>query len=145
MRAWQGWMELGGKPRGECIALHPRCCGLRRGASLLRIGVRGRLVESSNHCLGHGLETRQREGLGLAQVARRELALLFAVGFPVPAPALVTCLLTACGEAASLADEGERGGRLQPGKPGRGSHGQDLLLTVLPIDQGLALDGGSHG
>jgi len=71
--------------------------------------------------------------------------MLFAVGFPVPAPALVTCLLTACGEAGSLADEGERRGRLQPGKPGRGVHGQNLLLPVLPIDQGLALDLRNHG
>ncbi|MFL5701725.1 MAG: hypothetical protein ACJ8AG_02730 [Ktedonobacteraceae bacterium] len=59
-------MELGGEQRGECIALHPRCSGLRRGDSLLRIGVRGRLVERSSQCLGHGLETRQRDGLGLA-------------------------------------------------------------------------------
>ncbi len=71
--------------------------------------------------------------------------MLFAVGFPVPAPALVTCLLTARGEAASLTDERKRGGCLQPGKPGRGVHGQYLLLPVLPIDQGLALDSGSHG
>ncbi len=71
--------------------------------------------------------------------------MLFAVGFPVPAPALVTCLLTARGEEALLTDEGERGGRLQPGKPGRGVHGQDLLLPFLPIDQGLTMDGGSHG
>ncbi|HEU0003489.1 MAG TPA: hypothetical protein VFQ36_21455 [Ktedonobacteraceae bacterium] len=145
MRAWQGSMELSCQQRGECIAPHPRCCGLRRGASLLRIGVRDGLVERSSQCLGHGLETRQRDGLGLAQVARGELALLFAVGFPVPAPALVTSLLTARGEAASLTDEGERGSRLQPGKPGSSVHGQDLLLPVLPIDQGLALDGGSHG
>src|SRR6266568_3600437 len=105
-------MELGCEQRGECIAPHPRCCGLRRGASLVRIGVRGRLVESSNHCLGHGLETRQREGLGLAEVTRGEFAVPFAVGFPVPAPALVTGLLTARGEAPRLTDEGEGGGRL---------------------------------
>ena len=53
--------------------------------------------------------------------------------------------MTARGEAACLTDEGERGGGLQPGKPGRGVHGQDLPLPALPIDQGLALDSGSHG
>ncbi len=35
--------------------------------------------------------------------------------------------------------------RRLPGKPGRGVHGQYLLLPVLPIDQGLALDSGSYG
>ena len=71
--------------------------------------------------------------------------MLFAVGFPVPAPALVTCLLTARGEAASLTGEGECGSCLQPGKPGCGVHGQELLLPILSVDQGLALDNGSQG
>src|SRR5437763_1875013 len=90
-------------------------------------------------------ERKRTSSLSPASSESQATGMPLSVGFPVPAPALVTCLLTACGEAASLADEGERGSRLQPGKPGRGVHGQDLLLPVLPIDQGLALDRGSHG
>src|SRR5215469_12985341 len=49
------------------------------------------------------------------------------------------------GEEALLADKGERGGRCQPGKPGRGAHGQLLLLSILEIGQGFTSHGGSHG
>src|SRR6266566_2009300 len=49
----------------------------------------------------------------------------------------------ASGEEALLTGKGERGGRCQPGKPGRGAHRQ--LLLVLAIRQGLTSYDGSHG
>src|SRR2546421_11816506 len=51
----------------------------------------------------------------------------------------------ASGEEALLTGKGERGGRCQPGKPGRGVHRQLLLLLVLAIRQGLTSYDGSHG
>src|SRR5438270_13820428 len=51
----------------------------------------------------------------------------------------------ASGEKALLTGKGERRGRFQPGKPGRGAHRQLLLLLVLAIRQGLTSDDGSHG
>src|SRR2546421_6256587 len=51
----------------------------------------------------------------------------------------------ASGEEALLTGKGERRGRCQPGKPGRGVHRQLLLLLVLAIRQGLTSYDGSHG
>ena len=49
----------------------------------------GGLDGKSGQCLGGGLQALKRERLRLAQIARRELAVLLAIGFPVPAPALM--------------------------------------------------------
>src|SRR6266700_2264931 len=68
-----------------------------------------------------------------------ELASTLAVGAPVPAPALVSRLLTARREGPDLAAEGEGRGGAQPGIPGGRAHGQPARLSMLLVEQGIFL------
>ena len=140
VRAWQGSIELGGQQQREDIVPHPRCGSMCRVDSCLGSSLRRGLDERSSQGLGHCLEPRQREGLGPAEIVGSELAVLRAVGFPVPAPTLVARALFARGEGACLAGKGKGGGRLQPGIPGGRFHQERLLLLIVLIGQRVSSD-----
>ena len=137
--AGQGSIKLGCQQwRG--FAPHPTCGGRRRGNSNLSLWLWCGFDERSSQGLGHRLEPRQCEGL--SEVVGGELAVLRAVGFPVPAPPppLVACTLFARCEWAGLAGKGKGGGSLQPGIPGGRFHQEYLFLLLVLIGQRVASD-----
>ena len=109
--------------RGDSI----RCCDRR-----LRQGLR------------HSIQAVLRQGLRLAQVAREELALLFAVGAPVPVTTAMPRPFAARRKGARLADKGEAGSSFQPGIPVDCADGQYLLVFVTVIDEHLTSHSRGH-
>src|SRR5215472_15765871 len=88
----------------------------------------------------YGLESVEGQLLRLANIDPLELAVSLAIRSPVPLAPLVASPLFAHGVGAPGTVKSEEGGRLQPGIPGACSDEQGLLLSVLLIDEGLALD-----
>ncbi len=79
-----------------------------------------------------------------AEVHTTTFARVLVVGAPVPATALIACLLAARGECSFVVGKGERRSCLQPAIPGGRSDHQRLGLLILLVGQDLTFYGRRH-
>src|SRR5581483_4345114 len=73
------------------------------------------------------------------------MAMLAAIGVPIPVPASVAGTGFASGKAALIVSEYKGSCRLQPGKPGRGADGKRDLASILLIHQGAITNHRARG
>src|SRR6516165_2164535 len=95
------------------------------------------LVTRHGHCCG--VQPVEGQLLRLAKIDPVESSFMLAVGAPVLASPLIARRLPARREAPQRTAKGEAACGAQPGIPDWRSHRQPMVLSVLPIDQGLSL------